>query len=88
MRFPGRENARERGRRDAQKKIVNFIAGEGIVLHRRGPMDQQKMSARSKGFNDPIPGNKKISFGQIIAHLREHDQIKGLARISRGNCII
>src|ERR1700730_4016422 len=38
------------------------------------------MSAWSKALNHPIPGNKKVSFGQIIAHLREHDQIKGLAR--------
>ena len=38
------------------------------------------MSAWSKSVNDPIPGNTKVSFGQIIAHLREHDQIEGLAR--------
>src|SRR5580704_17817070 len=38
------------------------------------------MSAWSEGVNDPIPGNKKILFGQIIAHLREHDQIKGPVR--------
>src|SRR5580704_3285752 len=78
MCFPGGENASERSRRNSQKKIVNFIAGERIVLHQRGPMDQQKMSAWSKGVYDPSPGNKKISFGQIIAHLREDDQIKGL----------
>ena len=39
IRFPGGENATERSRRDGQKKIVNFIAGERIVLHQRGPMD-------------------------------------------------
>ena len=38
------------------------------------------MSARSKSVNDPIPGHKKISFGQIIAYFREHNQIKALAR--------
>src|SRR5271165_6454565 len=38
------------------------------------------MSAWSKSVNDPIPANNKISFGQIIAHLRKHDQIKGPAR--------
>jgi len=38
------------------------------------------MSAWSKNVNYPIPANNEISFGQIIAHLREHDKIKGPAR--------
>src|ERR1700722_18869429 len=38
------------------------------------------MSARPESVNDPVSGNQKLSLGQIVTHLREHNQIKGLAR--------